>query len=175
MPFGLYVANQFNWHGPFFFVVGLGALLVPMIMGYLPKVDAHLRTRTKKISPLELIKGIGRDENQRLALALSACLMLGHFMIIPFLNPFMEFNKGFSKTQTPLMYMVGGALTLVSSPILGRIADKVGKTRLFVILVMLAVIPIALITNLPDIPFYLVLCITGFWFIVSSGRSIPAH
>lgn len=175
VPFGLYVANQFNWHGPFFFVVGLGALLVPMIISYLPKVDAHLRNSSKRISPLELIKGIGRDENQRLALALSACLMLGHFMIIPFLNPFMEFNKGFSKTQTPLMYMVGGALTLVSSPILGRIADKVGKTRLFVILVMLAVIPIALITNLPDIPFYLVLCITGFWFIVSSGRSIPAH
>ena len=71
--------------------------------------------------------------------------------------------------------MVGGALTLFSSPILGRIADKIGKHRLFVILVLLAVIPIALITNLPDIPFYLVLCITGFWFIVSSGRSIPAQ
>jgi predicted MFS family arabinose efflux permease len=175
VPFGLYVANLFNWHGPFFFVAGLGILFVPLIMRYLPKVDGHLHSKRVKVHPVELIKGIGRDVNQRLALALSACLMMGHFMIIPFLNPFMEFNMGFSKTQTPLIYMVGGALTLFSSPLLGRIADKIGKHRLFVILVLLAVVPIALITNLPHIPFYLVLCITGFWFIVSSGRSIPAQ
>ena len=31
------------------------------------------------------------------------------------------------------------------------------------------------ITNLPQIPFYLVLCITGLWFIVSAGRFIPAQ
>lgn len=175
VPFGLYVANNFNWHGPFFFVAGLGAVFVPLIMRFLPKINAHLHTRRARVRPAELIRGIGKDVKQRLALALSACLMLGHFMIIPFLNPFMEFNMGFSKTQTPLIYMVGGALTLVSSPILGRIADKIGKHRLFIILVLLAVVPIALITNLPDIPFYLVLCITGFWFIVSSGRSIPAQ
>ena len=175
VPFGLYVANQFNWHGPFFFVAGLGIVFVPLIMRFLPKMDSHLHSKRVRIQPAELIKGIGRDVNQRLALALSACLMMGHFMIIPFLNPFMEFNMGFSKTQTPLIYMVGGALTLVSSPILGRIADKIGKHKLFVILVILGVAPIALITNLPHIPFYLVLCITGFWFIVSSGRSIPAQ
>ncbi len=34
---------------------------------------------------------------------------------------------------------------------------------------------IALITNLPAIPFYFVLCITGLWFIISAGRFIPAQ
>jgi MFS transporter, DHA1 family, inner membrane transport protein len=177
VPFGLFIASHLNWHAPFFFVAGLGSLLIPFIIRYLPKMDAHVHSNTEtRVTPVELIKEIGKDVNQRLALALSACLMMGHFMIIPFLNPFMEFNMGFSKEdQTPLIYMVGGALTLVSSPILGRLADKIGKHRLFVILVVLAVVPIALITDLPHIPFYLVLCITGFWFIVSSGRSIPAQ
>lgn len=175
VPFGLYIANHFNWHAPFFFVAGLGAVLLPFIIRFLPKMDGHLHTGQGRIHPLTLVKGIAQDPNQLLALALSACLMMGHFMIIPFLNPFMEFNMGFSKTQTPMIYMVGGALTLVTSPIMGRIADKIGKHRLFVILVLLAVAPIAVITNLPAIPFYFVLCITGFWFIVSSGRSIPAQ
>jgi predicted MFS family arabinose efflux permease len=121
------------------------------------------------------LKDIGKDKNQVLALALSASIMLGHFLIIPFLNPFMEFNKGFSKLQTPMVYMVGGALTLVTSPLMGRIADKIGKHRLFIIMALVAIIPIAVITNLPDIPFYLVLCVTGFWFVVSSGRMIPAQ
>lgn len=176
VPFGLYVANHFNWHGPFIFVAGLGIILVPLIMRYMPKMDAHLKNGTAKtVTPLSLVGGIVSDSNQLLALGLSACLMMGHFMIIPFLNPFMEFNMGFSKTETPMIYMVGGALTLFSSPLMGKLADKIGKHRLFVILVILAVAPIALITNLPKIPFFLVLTITGFWFVVSSGRSIPAQ
>ncbi len=176
VPFGLYIANHFNWHGPFVFVAGFGAMLVPLIMRYMPKMNAHLKQgQTIRTRPATLIKGILGDRNQLLALSLSGCLMMGHFMIIPFLNPFMEFNMGFSKTQTPVIYMVGGALTLFSSPLMGKLADKIGKHRLFVILVVLAVIPIALITNLPKIPFYVVLTITGFWFVVSSGRTIPAQ
>jgi predicted MFS family arabinose efflux permease len=174
VPFSLYLANMFNWHGPFFFVVGLGAILVPFLIRYLPRMDAHT-SENNQLNPLQLIRAIGSDKDQLLALALSASIMLGHFIIIPFLNPFMEFNKGFSKTQTPMVYMVGGALTLVTSPILGKLADKIGKHRLFVTMALVAILPIAFITNLPDISFYLVLCVTGFWFIVSSGRMIPAQ
>jgi len=176
VPFGLYIANHFNWHAPFIFVAALGTILVPLIMRYMPRMNAHLQHKDNaRIHPLALVKGIVTDSNQLLALGLSACLMMGHFMIIPFLNPFMEFNMGYSKTQTPMVYMVGGALTLFTSPLMGKLADRIGKHRLFVILVILAVAPIALITNLPKIPFYLVLTITGFWFIVSSGRTIPAQ
>ena len=176
VPFSLYLANIFNWHGPFFFVAGLGAILIPFLIKYLPKMDAHIKeNRQAKVSPLDLLSDIGKDKNQLLALALSATIMLGHFLIIPFLNPFMEFNLGFSKVQTPLIYMVGGILTLFSSPILGRVADKIGKHRLFIIMAMVVTLPIAVITNLAPISFYLVLSVTGFWFIVSSGRMIPAQ
>lgn len=176
VPFSLYLANIFNWHGPFFFVAGFGALLIPLLIKYLPKMDSHIQQDvSKKINPLTLLKDIKNDKDQVLALALSASIMLGHFLIIPFLNPFLEFNKGFSKVQTPMVYMVGGALTLITSPFMGRIADRIGKHRLFVLMALIVIIPIGLITNLPDIPFYLVLCVTGFWFVVSSGRMIPAQ
>ncbi|MEJ7780281.1 MAG: MFS transporter [Daejeonella sp.] len=175
VPLGLYMANMFNWHGPFFFVAGFGAILLPILMRYLPRMDAHLKTNEARVNPIMLIREVGKDKDQLLALGLSATLMLGHFLIIPFLNPFMEFNMGFSKLQTPMMYMAGGALTLVTSPLIGRLADRIGKHKLFVIMALISIIPIALITNLPVMPFYLVLCITGFWFVVSSGRMIPAQ
>ncbi len=175
VPFGLYVANIFNWHGPFFFVAGFGIILIPFLIRYLPKMDGHIQQASMKSNPFKLVKEVARDKDQVLALCLTASLMLGHFLIIPFLNPFMEFNMGFSKTQTPMMYMVGGALTLVTSPLIGKLADKIGKHRLFVIMALVAIIPITLITNLPVMPFYYVLCITGFWFVVSSGRTIPAQ
>jgi MFS transporter, DHA1 family, inner membrane transport protein len=176
VPFGLYIANLFNWHAPFFFVVILGAALVPFLIKLLPKMEAHIRADGQpKTGPIELVGDIFRNPSQLFALSLTACLMLGHFMIIPFINPFLEFNMGFSKTETPLVYMVGGTLTMVTSPLLGRVADRIGKYRLFVLLVLAGVPLIALITNLPQIPFYLVLCITGLWFIVSAGRFIPAQ
>ena len=176
VPFSLYLSNIFNWHGPFFFVAGLGALLLPFLIKYLPKMDGHLTAINQvKVNPIVLLKDILQNRNQVLALLLSATIMLGHFMIIPFLNPFLEFNKGFSKTQTPIVYMVGGALTLFASPLLGKVADKVGKHRLFIFMALTATIPIAIITNLPTVPFYMVLVVTGFWFVVSSGRTIPAQ
>lgn len=176
VPFGLYIANLFNWHAPFFFVVILGLLLVPFLIRFLPKMNKHLLDNNRqKVSPLELIRDIFKNPSQILALTLTAFLMMGHFMIIPFINPFMEFNMGFSKTQTPMVYMVGGALTMITSPIIGRLADKIGKYKMFVFLVLASVPMIALITNLPAIPFYFVLCITGLWFIISAGRFIPAQ
>jgi len=175
VPFGLYLSNHFNWHAPFIFVVALGIILIPLIVRYLPAMNKHLHEDRVRIHPLVLVKDIVKDRNQLLALALSATIMMGHFMIIPFLNPFMEFNMGFSKTQTPMIYLVGGTLTFFSSPMVGKIADKLGKFRLFSFMAMLCVIPIAVITNLPQIPFAFVLCVTGFWFVVSSGRSIPAQ
>lgn len=176
VPFGLYIANLFNWHAPFFFVVILGVLLLPFLIKFMPRMDGHLLQKTiPRVGPAELVGDVFRNRSQLYALALTAFMMMGHFMIIPFINPFMEFNMGFSKTQTPLIYMVGGALTMVSSPLIGRLADKIGKYKMFVVLVLAGVPLIALITNLPAIPFYLVLCITGLWFIISAGRFIPAQ
>lgn len=176
VPFGLYIANLFNWHAPFFFVVILGLLLVPFLVKFLPKMNAHLLVENRrKIGPVQLVGDVFKSPSQLYALALTAFLMMGHFMIIPFINPFMEFNMGFSKTQTPLVYMVGGALTMVTSPLIGRLADKAGKYNLFIFMALFSLPLIALITNLPAIPFYFVLCITGIWFIISTGRMIPAQ
>jgi MFS transporter, DHA1 family, inner membrane transport protein len=176
VPFGLYIANLFNWHAPFFFVVILGVILIPFLVRLLPKMDGHLNVENRqRIGPVELVGDVFKNSSQMYALMFTAFLMLGHFMIIPFINPFMEFNMGFSKTETPLIYMVGGTLTMFTSPLLGRMADRIGKYRLFVLLVLASVPLIALLTNLPHIPFYFVLCITGLWFVVSAGRFIPAQ
>lgn len=182
VPFGLYIAEFFNWHAPFFFVVGLGAVLLPLLFKFIPSMNSHVKKEpfTKQVLlrifvPVIVVWDIIKEKNQRLAVLLTSTMMMGHFLIIPFLNPFMELNVGFTTKQTPLIYFVGGALTLFTSPIIGKLADKFGKFRLFSIMIMFAVIPIALITNMPRIPFYFVLCITGFWFVVSTGRAIPAQ
>lgn len=182
VPFGLYLSKYISWHAPFYFVVGLGLVLLPFLLKYIPRMRSHVNrekitsgTILRMVFPLIIVWEVMKEKNQRLAIMLTSTMMMGHFLIVPFLNPFLEFNMGFSNTQTPMVYFVGGTLTLFTSPIIGRLADKLGKFKLFSYMVMLAVVPIALITNMPQIPFYFVLCITGFWFIVSTGRAIPAQ
>jgi predicted MFS family arabinose efflux permease len=101
--------------------------------------------------------------------------MLGHFLVIPFLNPYMEFNVGFTKAQTPMIYMAGGVCAMLSSTFIGKLADKYGKLKVFTICLFLSLLPIFLITNMPRIPFYYVLIVFGFWFTFSTGRNIPAQ
>ncbi|WP_158624896.1 MFS transporter [Gynurincola endophyticus] len=124
---------------------------------------------------MDVFKSIFSQKNQLLALALTSISMLGHFMVIPFINPYMEFNVGFSKQETPLIYMVGGAFTLISSSFIGRLADKYGKFRIYRICLFLSIIPILIITNMPVLPLYVVLGIFGFWFMFSTGRNIPSQ
>jgi predicted MFS family arabinose efflux permease len=175
VPFSLYLAGLFSWHAPFIFIALLGWVIVPMIYKFLPPMVSHLETQGKKLTPWEALGEILRNRTQLIALLLSGMLMFGHFLLIPFINPFMEFNKGFTKTQTPLIYMVGGVSSLIASSIIGKIADDYGKFRIFLVAVLVSLLPILLITNMPDFSLWLTLAIFGIWFASSTSRSIPAQ
>jgi predicted MFS family arabinose efflux permease len=177
VPFSLYLATLISWHAPFIFIGIVGIVLLPFLKKFLPSVAGHLSTGQEKqrTSVSAVFQSIFNNRGQVLALMLSGGLMLGHFLIIPFINPYMEFNVGFTKDQTPLIYMVGGTCALFSSTLIGRMADKYGKLKLFMICLVLSLLPIFLITDMPEIPFVLVLAIFGFWFTFSTGRNIPAQ
>lgn len=178
IPISLYLAAIFSWHAPFILIGVLGIVLIPLIVKYFPPINGHLENRDLKVKRpgvFQVIKTIFTNKSQVLALSLTGTLMLGHFMIIPFINPYLEFNMGFSKEQTPLIYMVGGASSLVSSLILGRMADKYGKFRMFIICLVLSILPVFFITNMPAVSLFVVLAVFGFWFTFSTGRNIPAQ
>jgi predicted MFS family arabinose efflux permease len=177
VPFSLYLAKLISWHAPFYLIAVLGIVLLPLLSRFLPSVAGHLESRetAEKQNVMKIISAIVGDRSQVFALLLSGGLMLGHFAIIPFINPYMEFNVGFTKDQTPLIYMIGGTCALVSSNVIGRMADKYGKFRVFTVCLVLSLLPIFFITNMPAIHFYFVLAIFGFWFTFSTGRNIPAQ
>jgi predicted MFS family arabinose efflux permease len=176
VPFGLFLADMFSWHAPFLLVAILGVVLVPFLWRYIPSMTDHLENlpNSNTKSPFDTFKNIFTQKNQVNGLLLSAFLMLGHFLIIPFITPYMEFNVGFERSQIKYIYVVGGLVTLFTAPLVGKYADKYGKLKIFTISAILSLIPILFITNMPIIPFYYVLIVTGFWFIVANGRNIAA-
>ena len=83
-------------------------------------------------------------------------------------------NVGFQEKDLFLIYLVGGAVTIFSSPIIGKLADKYGKSKVFAISAALSAIPVFLITNMSPMPLPLILSVTAFFFVVMGGRMIPA-
>jgi len=73
------------------------------------------------------------------------------------------------------IYLCGGIVTIVTMPLIGRLADLFGKLRLFRIFAVATMVPILLMTNLPaGLELALVLCVTTAFMVASSGRMVPA-
>jgi predicted MFS family arabinose efflux permease len=102
-----------------------------------------------------------------------ATMMMGHFAVIPFLSKYTVSNQGFSEHQLTYIYLFGGIATVITSPLTGRLADKFGKKKLFLIALPFSFIPILLITNMPRVPMWMVLTSSTLFFIFATARMIP--
>jgi len=175
IPLALYLSNLLSWHAPFIGIASLGILLIPFIIIYMPAMNNHLVQGVKPTINLQGFKAVFSDSRQIKALVFTAFIMFGHFIIIPFINPFLEFNLGYSKKITPLIYLVGGIAAFISANWLGRISDRVGKMKIFRICLFLSLPMVIIITNLSPIPYWLVLLLFAAWFTVATGRGVTSQ
>jgi len=123
----------------------------------------------------QVLLNVVESREQRLALLFSALIMMGHFLIIPFINPYLEFNKHYSRDLTPMIYFFGGVSSFVAALALGRFSDKVGKLRIFSWSVLFSFGMVWIITNLPILPFSIVILFFAIWFVVATGRAVTAQ
>lgn len=168
VPISLYLTNIFqkDWHVPFLLIGSLGIIFIPLIIRFIPNMKGHIKQSKGKESPYKVLLTVCKIPEQRSALIFSCLLMMGHFLIIPFINPYLEFNKGFSKDMTPIIYLVGGIASLAAAIYLGQAADKLGKLTVFSVSVFFSLFMVLIITRMPDVSFMLVLLFFAAWFIV---------
>lgn len=177
VPISLYLTNLFklNWHIPFLLIGSLAAILIPFMIRYIPSMTGHIREKEPGTHRFEALITVCRIPLQRSALIFSSLLMMGHFLIIPFINPYLEFNMGFSKDLTPMIYLVGGMASMVAALLLGRFSDKVGKLPVFSWSVFLSLFMVVIITAMPNVHFSVVLFFFACWFVMATGRAVTAQ
>lgn len=174
VPFGLRIANEFGWNTPFLVLALLALPVQFFIYKFVPNLSTHTQAG-KQVQVLQVIKNITSSPNQRKAITLMMVVMFGHFSIIPFLSPYMVSNVGFTEGQLEQIYFFGGLSTIVTSPLIGKLADRIGKLKVFTIFVSISCIPVLFITNMPRVDIWIALIATSVFFAVSSGRFIPAQ
>ncbi len=70
--------------------------------------------------------------------------------------------------------MFGGLSTIVALPLFGRLGDKHGNFKIFAFSSIGAVFSIWALTSLPPVAILIAILVTTSYFIVASGRNVPA-
>ena len=176
VPLSLWIANQWNWHMPFVALATVAGLIWILIYFKVPSLRGHLKDSVseKAQTPLQFLRSIPGNPMLVRALTLSSLMILGQFMVIPFLSPSLVANTGMKESELPWIYLIGGACTIFSSPLIGKLSDRHGRIQIINWAYPLSLIPILLITNLSGpTPLYMILPITGLFMILISGRMVP--
>ena len=151
--------------------IAIFSLVLYVPAHYFPKLRRPLR---KNISKIKEVLNVLRDRNLQNALLFAFFLVLGHFMFISFINPYLVGNLGFKLEDTKWMYIVGGLSVTLTSPRIGKFIDTLGKLKSFRILIVLSFIPILAISHMHESSIMMALLICAFMFIFNSGRMIAA-
>ena len=174
LPVGLYFAFNYGWNWPFIALGIVSVLNAIAVYFTLPPVRAHLDTTEPRVRSWEFIKRIPQHKNQWMALTYTMLLMFGHFSVIPFITPYLVENVGFERQEITWVYLIGGLATIITNPRVGRWADRTGRHRVFQIMAFLSIVPILALTNLPEVPLWSALVVTGLFFILAGGRMVPS-
>lgn len=172
VPLGLYVAANSDWHTPFFGIAGISFVLAVGGWYVIPTLQGHLHARGET-GPLQGIAQVLRDSNHLRAFLFSFCMIFAGFSIIPYITIYMQINAGLTPSDIPVIYLAGGAATLFSAQIIGKLSDRIGKLKMLQIIAGTAILPMALITVTAGLSMTVILVITTFFFVFVSGRMIP--
>ena len=173
VPGGLWLAAHYQWHTPFIILACLCTLVFVLALFIVPSFTYHLKDGIIKKKAYQILYSVFSNANMRWALLLSCLLIMSHFSIIPFLTDYATYNLGVNyKTDIPLIYIVGGVLTVFCSPQIGKLSDKYGRLLIFTILSFLSFIPLLLIPNLATNNLYILLPAFATLFVFSGSRMV---
>ena len=173
VPFSLWLANLLNWRAPFIVIALLSLVFILVGVRGLPEFRQHLgkEQRAHLLSASFAVLG---DANHLRALLFSALLIFSGFTVIPYITVYAVGNVGIAQQSLPIIYLAGGAATLFTARFIGHVADKHGKVEIYRALALAAIVPLLLVTHLGVVPLWLWVCCTTVFFVMVSGRMIPA-
>lgn len=173
IPVGLYLSNHFGWHMPFMMIVAIGILVGILIVFKLRPINEHLKRHPDK-SPYHHLLHTVSNKRYLQGFAATALLSTGGFMLMPFSSAFSVNNLGIPMTQLPLVYMLTGLSSMIMGPLIGRIADSIGKFPVFCFGTILTAIAIFIYCRLGITPIHIVILVNVILFMGISARMIAA-
>jgi predicted MFS family arabinose efflux permease len=176
VPLSLLLANNIpflGWRAPFIFIALISSLILYLAYRHIPKIVGHLGQAHEGSRLSQIWNVLVAHQHLRVFIFMALVMMTG-FSVIPYIALYLTSNVGVDNSYISLVYLFGGIATLMSSRLIGHMADRYGKVKVFRILAIASLIPLLVTTNLIPVPLWMVLINSTAFFILISGRMIPA-
>lgn len=174
IPLGLLLADNYGWKFTFIFIAFIAALLWIATFFTMPLLDAHLHQKEKKDFSLQNLFHIARKVQHLKAFSLMAAVVLGGFVVIPYISPYLVGNNSLLEEDLKYVFLVGGIFTYITQKSMGVLSDKYGAKKIFAIMAFLTFIPLYLLTHMTSATLTQAIVITTLFMVFMSGRFVPA-
>lgn len=172
VPLGLTLGTRMGWQAPFFALAALGLPLVGLAAWALPPLASHV-DGARRHPFARLLDTLTAPAHVR-GFALIAMLMVGAFSVIPFISTSLVANVGVTQTQLPAVFITGGLLTLLTTPLIGRLVDRFGALSVFRGVVPMSAGMMLVMTHLPAVGILGAAPVTAVLMATNSGRMVTA-
>jgi predicted MFS family arabinose efflux permease len=173
LPLGMVLATRWSWHAPFLMIVAMSLIAGVFIVLKLRPIDEHLKLQRDGNALLHLFRTVS-ERRYLIAFATTTLLASGGFMLMPFGSAFTVNNIGITVDRLWIIYLATGILTLLAGPLLGRLSDRIGKYRLFVLGSSVTMIMVLVYTHLGHTPLPWVIAVNALLFVGVTSRMISA-
>jgi len=173
LPLGIILSNRWGWHAPFMMILAVGAPVGLVIVARLKPIAEHLKVPSTR-KPLRHVATILSQGRYLRTFLATTMLTTGGFMLMPFGSTFTVNNLGISYDAQKWIYLSTGLVTLFAGPLLGKLADMIGKYKVFAIGTVVAAAVVGYYCNLGRTPILTVLLINAVLFVAITARIISA-
>ncbi len=174
IPIGLYLANKWGWHSTFWMIVAISIVIGLVILVYMKPINAHLKLKSDRNPVQHLWKAITNPDYSKGFLA-TTLLATGGFMLMPFGSAFSTNNLKIDGDSLPLLFGITGVTSIILGPFIGKLSDKIGKYKVFLMGSIISFVMVAIYTNLGVSPFWLVTLLNVILFIGITSRMISSQ
>jgi predicted MFS family arabinose efflux permease len=173
LPLGVFLSNHWGWHAPFIMIFALGAPIGFVIAARLQPIAEHLKVPSTRNPVRHLVATVSQGRYLQTFLA-TTMMTTGGFMLMPFGSTFTVNNMGIPLAKLPWIYMTTGVVTLFAGPLIGKLADSLGKYKVFVAGTLVGAAVVAFYCNLGTTSLVTVLIINAVLFVAITSRMISA-
>ncbi|UTV27194.1 MFS transporter [Photobacterium atrarenae] len=123
VPLSLQISQWLSWQNTFFFFSLLGLALSLACWLLMPNMRAHLKAAKAPGQGTSLMTMLSSAPFV-MAMLLVAVSMFGHFLLVPNLAAYFQFNLSFPREQIGVLYLLGGLASIVAMQLCGRLLDR---------------------------------------------------
>ena len=174
IPISLYIASKSSWQMPFYMIVGLSILMLMAILSALKPVRAHLDKKTDRSAFHHLLATV-KNRNYRIGFMATAFMSLGGYFMMPWGSAFAVNNVGLSQKELPLLFMVVGVATFMIMPLIGILADKINKFKLFMWASIVMIVAVLVYVQLGETSLFVLIVVNIFMMGGIMARMVPSQ